>query len=160
MRMPGLVFVFVVIVAGCASRTPAPPAPGAETVRVATSHPGESFLELGPVTGVDGQGCGDSGKRGSRDGAVASLMKNAFAQGGSYVQVLALFEPRQMGECFVNTYRINGTVYREAKATALPARAAQPGGDVVQQLRDLHKLREEGAITAPEFERLKARLIP
>lgn len=153
MRMPGL--VFVLIAAGCASRTPAPPAPGAETVRVATSHPGESFLELGPVTGVDGQGCGDSGKRGSRDGAVASLMKNAFAQGGTYVQVLTLFEPRQMGDCFVNTYRINGTVYREAKAAA-----PQPGGDVVQQLRDLHKLRAEGAITAPEFERLKARLIP
>jgi hypothetical protein len=153
--MPSLVFVVLVIVAGCASRAPAPPAPGAETVRVATSHPGESFLELGPVTGVDGQGCGDSGKRGNREGAVASLMKNAFAQGGTYVQVLALFEPRQMGECFVNTYRINGTAYREAKAAA-----PQAGGDVVQALRDLYKLREEGAITAPEFERLKARLIP
>jgi hypothetical protein len=156
-RMPSLVCVVLVILAGCASKKPEPPAPGAETVRVSTSHPGESFLELGPVNGVDGQGCGDTGKRGSRDGAVASLMKNAFAQGGTYVLVQTLHEPRQVGDCFVNTYRINGTAYREAKATA--ARGAQPGHDVVQQLRELHKLREEGAITAQEFERLKARII-
>jgi len=106
------------------------------------------------VTGVDGLGCGDSGKRGSRDGAVASLMKNAFAMGGTHVQVLALHEPRQMGDCFVNTYRIDGTAYREAKATSVSPRA-----DVVQSLRDLQRLREEGAITQPEFEKLKARII-
>jgi hypothetical protein len=154
MRMPSLVYMVLVILAGCAAKKPEPPALGAETVRVATGHPGESFLELGPVSGVDGQGCGDSGRRGSREGAVASLMKNAFAQGGTYVQVLALYEPRQMGDCFVNTYRINGTAYREAKAAS-----PSPRADVVQSLRDLQKLREEGAITQPEFEKLKARII-
>jgi hypothetical protein len=29
----------------------------------------------------------------------------------------------------------------------------------VQQMRDLQRLRQEGAISEPEFERLKARLI-
>ena len=122
-------------------------------------HPGGSFFELGPVTGVDGRGCGDDGKRGSRDGAVASLMKNAFAQGGSYVQVFSMYEPRQMGDCFVNTYRINGTAYREAKADSAKAAASSPRGDVVQSLRELQKLREEGVITPQEFDRLKTKII-
>lgn len=154
MRMPSLVCVVLVVLTGCAAKKPEPPAPGAETVRVSTGHPGASFFELGPVTGVDGQGCGDSGKRGSRDGAVASLMKNAFAMGGTHVQVLALYEPRQMGDCFVNIYRINGTAYREAKAAS-----ASPRTDVVQSLRELQKLREDGVITPQEFDRLKTKII-
>ena len=144
--------VAVMLLSACAAKKPEPPAPGAETVRVGTSHPGASFFELGAVTGVDGQGCGDDGKRGSRDGAVASLMKNAFAMGGTHVQVQALHEPRQMGECFVNVYRISGTAYREAKSAAA-------SGDVVQSLRELQKLRDAGTITQAEFEKLKANVI-
>jgi hypothetical protein len=152
-----LLCVAVVLVAGCASKKPDPAVPGAETVRVTTSHPGQSFVELGPVQGFHGEGCGDKGQRGSRDGAIASLMKNAFAMGGTYVQVMSLHEPRQMGDCFINIYRISGNAYREAKVAASPARAG--GTDVVQQLRELQALREQGAITQPEFEKLKARLI-
>lgn len=148
--------VALVFLSACASRRPEPPAPGAESVRVATSHPGVAFLELGPVTGVDGQGCGDAGKRGSRDGAIASLMKNAFSQGGTYVEVRTFNEPRQFGDCFVNVYRINGVAYREARAAA----STQSGGsDVVQALREAQRLRDEGAITPQEFERLKAKII-
>src|SRR5215510_7363928 len=143
MRAPALLCIAFSIFAGCA-RTPVDPAPGAETVQVTTSHPGAGFVELGPVTGVDGKGCGDNGIRGNRDGAIVSLMKNAFAMGGSYVQVATFFEPRKMGDCFVNTYRINGTAYRQVavKAAPAPASAAQPGGsgDVVQSLRELQKL--------------------
>jgi len=159
MRMPTLLCLAFVVLSGCASRKPEPPAPGAETVRVQTSHPGDSFVELGPVAGIDGRGCGDEGTRGRHDGAVSSLMKNAFAMGGTHVQVLAVYEPRQMGECFVNVYRISGTAYREAKAASLAPRAAATGPDVVQQLRDLQRMRDEGAITQQEFERLKARII-
>ena len=147
--------VVLLLISGCASKKPDPSVPGAETVRVTTSHPGETFLELGPVSGFHGEGCGDKGQRGSRDGAVASLMKNAFAMGGSYVQVMALHEPRHMGDCFVNIYRISGTAYREAKiAAAAPART-----DVVQQLRELQTMRDQGTITPAEFEKLKARII-
>lgn len=161
MRIPTLVCIGAVTLAGCAARQPEPPALGAETVRVATSHPGASFFELGPVTGIDGQGCGDSGRLGKHDSAVSSLMKNAFAMGGTHVQVLAVYEPRQMGDCFVNIYRISGTAYREAKAAAVPARGAQQpqGVDVVQQLRELQRLRDEKVINEQEFERLKARMI-
>lgn len=144
----------IVLVAGCAGKKPAEPAPGAETVRVETSHPGPAFFELGPVSGTDGQGCGEEGLRGKRERAVSSLMKNAFAMGGTHVQVKALYEPRQMGDCFVNIYRVSGTAYREAKAAPQAS-----GSDPVQQLRDLQRLRQEGAITEQEFERLKARLI-
>lgn len=156
-----VIWIAFIILSGCAAKKPVPPAPGAETVRVGTSHPGASFSEVGSVSGVDGEGCGKSGSLGSREGAVASLMKNAFALGGTHVQVFAVFEPRQMGDCFVNIYRISGTAYREARAASLPLRAAPqpPGGDVVQALRDLQKLRDEGAITQPEFEKLKARII-
>ena len=150
-----LLCLALVLMSGCASKKPDPAVPGAETVRVTTSHPGQSFVELGPVQGFHGEGCGDKGQRGSRDGAIASLMKNAFAMGGTYVQVMALHEPRQMGECYVNIYRISGNAYREAKVAAVaPART-----DVVQQLRELQTMREQGAITQPEFEKLKARLI-
>jgi hypothetical protein len=150
-----LLCLAVVLVAGCAAKKPDPSVPGAETVRVAIHNPGQSFVELGPVQGFHGEGCGDKGQRGSREGAIASLMKNAFAMGGTYVQVMALHEPRQMGECFVNIYRISGNAYREAKTAAVaPART-----DVVQQLRELQTMREQGAITQPEFEKLKARLI-
>ena len=149
-----LVGIALALLSACASNKPDPAAPGAEIVRVATSHPGGGFLELGPVSGFHGEGCGDKGVRGSRDGAVASLMKNAFAMGGTHVQVMALHEPRQMGDCFVNIYRISGTAYREAKVAAVPSRT-----DVVQQLRDLQVLREQGAITPAEFEKLKAKII-
>jgi hypothetical protein len=145
--------IAVLLLAGCASKKPVTPEPGAETVRVDTSPPGAAYVELGPVTGLDGQGCGDAGKRGSRDGAVVSLMKNAFAMGGTYVQVATLYEPRQMGECFVNTYRIHGTAYRETRS------AATARSDVVQQLRELQRLRDDGVITTQEFERLKAKVI-
>jgi hypothetical protein len=156
MRTPILVSITAAVLVGCASKKPAPPVePGAEAVRVSTSHPGAGFFELGPVSGLDGRGCGEDGKRGGRDGALASLMKNAFAMGGTYVQVMTLNEPRQMGECFVNAYRINGTAYREARA----ASAQASGTDVVQQLRGLQRLREEGVITQPEFDKLKAKLI-
>ena len=155
-----LLCVVLLLISGCAAKKPDPSAPGAETVRVTTSHPGETFLQLGPVSGFHGEGCGDKGQRGSRDGAVASLMKNAFAMGSTYVQVMALYEPRQMGDCFVNIYRISGTAYREAKVAAVPVRGAQPAGtDVVQQLRELQALREQGAITPAEFDKLKARII-
>ena len=150
-----LLGALILLVSGCAAKKPAEPAPGPETVRVATSHPGPAFFELGPVSGVDGQGCGDAGKRGTRELAVASLMKNAFAMGGTHVQVMALHEPRQMGECFFNLYRVSGTAYREAKAAAPQGARSDP----VQQLRDLQRLRQEGAISEQEFERLKARII-
>jgi hypothetical protein len=155
MRLPILSCVVLLSLAGCASREPAPPAAGAETVRVSTTHPGGSFVELGPVTGTDGRGCGDEGIRGKHDAAVGNLMSNAFAMGGTHVQVLALYEPRQMGKCFVNVYRVSGTAYRDASAAA-PARA---GGDVVQSLRDLQRMRDEGTITKQEFEKLKAKII-
>ena len=151
-RAAMLCAVAITLASGCAAKKPEAPVAGAETVRVGTSHPGVTFFDLGPVSGVDGQGCGEDGKRGSRDGAVASLMKNAFAMGGTHVQVQALHEPRQMGECFVNVYRISGTAFREAKS-------ASNSGDVVQSLRELQKLREAGTITQPEFEKLKASLI-
>ena len=35
--------------------------------------PGRQYLELGPVSRVDGQGCGDDGKRGNRDVQVQAL---------------------------------------------------------------------------------------
>jgi hypothetical protein len=77
--------------------------------------------------------------------------------GGTHVKVMALYEPRQMGDCFVNIYRVSGTAYRQAKSAAVAPSAS--GSDVVQQIRDLQRLRQEGAISEPEFERLKARLI-
>ena len=149
-----LLGALIVMVSGCAGKRPVEPAPGAETVRVETSHPGAAFFELGPVSGTDGQGCGDDGLRGKRERAVASLMKNAFAMGGTHVQVKALYEPRQMGDCFVNIYRVSGTAYRGVKAAPQGS-----GSDPVQQLRDLQRLRQEGAISEQEFERLKARII-
>ena len=156
MRMPILACLVLALLPGCASRSPAPPEPGAETVRVATAHPGSSYVELGPVTGIDGRGCGEDGIRGRHDAAVSSLMKNAFAMGGTHVQVLALYEPRQMGDCFVNVYRVSGTAYREPGSSP---RGAQAGTDVVQQLRDLQRMRDEGAITQQEFEKLKTKII-
>ena len=152
-----LLCVVLLLISACTATKPDPSVPGAETVRVTTSHPGETFLELGPVSGFHGEGCGDKGQRGSRDGAVASLMKNAFAMGSTHVQVMALHEPRQMGDCFVNIYRISGTAYREAKVAAVPMRSGQ--SDVVQQLRELQALRDQGAITQAEFEKLKAKII-
>jgi hypothetical protein len=125
-------------------------------VRVSTSHPGGSFVELGPVTGIDGRGCGDDGIRGKHEGAVSDLMSNAFAMGGTHVQVIALYEPRQMGKCFVNVYRVSGTAYRDASAAA-PGRTGS--GDVVQSLRELQTMRAQGAITQQEFDKLKAKLI-
>jgi len=155
MRSTVLVCSIVAILMGCSARKPEPPAAGAETVRVSTSHPGGSYVELGPVTGIDGRGCGDDGTRGKHDAAVSNLMANAFAMGGTHVQVQALYEPRQMGKCFVNVYRVSGTAYRDASA-ATPGRA---GGDVVQSLRELQTMRAQGAITQQEFEKLKAKLI-
>jgi hypothetical protein len=143
--------IAMALLAGCAAKKPVVPEPGPETVHVSTAHPGLGFVALGPVTGLDGSGCGEDGKRGRHDAAVASLMRNAFAMGATHVQVTALYEPRQMNGCFVNLYRVSGTAYRDGKVATSSA--------TVESLRELQRLREAGVINQQEFEKLKAKII-
>lgn len=59
----GLVFI---LLAGCAP-TVITLQPGAESVTVGKGDPTDNFSQLGPVSGLDGDGCGAFGEEGTYD---------------------------------------------------------------------------------------------
>jgi hypothetical protein len=81
--------------------------------------------------------------------------------GGDYVQVMTISEPHAAPGCFVNTYEISGTAYKQARAMPSPTPIIEQSktDPLVEKLRQLQSLKDEGIITKEEFEQLKARAL-
>lgn len=103
--------VIALAVSSCVS-TPVSLQPGAEAVRVGKSDPPQNYEEVGPVTGVNGNGCGGFGTRGDYAAAVIDLKNRTYSMGANYAQIITIKEPRLEGGCYDNSYKINAMAYK------------------------------------------------
>lgn len=162
--MQGKLLVIIVIaaamVSGCA-RQSIRLSPGANVVKVAKSDPTDNYTEIGPVSGLHGNGCGGFGRMGSYEGAVTDLKNRAYSMGADYVQIMTISEPHAAPGCFVNTYKISGTAYKQIRSMPSPLPIIEQSSEsaIVKRLRELQSLRNDGVITQKEFEELKSRAI-
>ena len=86
----------------------------APVVRIGNSEPGSNYKQIGPISGVNGKGCGLFGRRGTYEKAIIHLKKEARRLGASYVQIIQLIEPHQSSiNCFDNRYQIRAFAYKE-----------------------------------------------
>lgn len=111
------------ILAGCGGRVQ-PMVPGAELVQIGKGDVTSGYQYMGEVTGVNGQGCGLYGYRGTYAGAVINLRNQAYAMGANYVQIMSQTQPMPTYGCFVNEYIIEATAYRIPSTT--PERFTAP----------------------------------
>src|SRR3990167_537792 len=95
-----LLLALVLIVSGCAATIPAVQlAPGANKVVVAKADQDSSYELIGPVSGIDGNGCGGFGFRGTYERAFTNLLNNTHGMGGIYAQIISLSEPHSESGC-------------------------------------------------------------
>lgn len=134
--------------------------PEASYVQVAKSDPGDNYEMIGPVSGLDGEGCGGFGYRGSYERATTNLRNNTYNMGGNYAQIISLTEPHLRGSCFDNTFAIRATVYKKVRNQP----SATPIVDISEEkmtkkLRELKKLLEDGVLSKEEHEEQKFKLL-
>lgn len=133
---------------------------GALAVKVAKSDPPDNYSEIGPITAIDGEGCGYFGYIGTYDRAVIRLKNKAYEMGGDYVQIFSLTEPHFRPGCFDNIYQVNGTAFKKTSDTQSPlpiTNINRKSG--VDKLRELKKLLDENIITKQEYETQKAKIL-
>ena len=107
MRIPNIVILLVAtFLYGCAAPE-IKMSSGASTVKVAKSDPPDNYSEIGPITAIDGEGCGGFGYRGTYNRAVIRLKNKTYKMDGDYVQIFSLTEPHFRPGCFDNIYKIN-----------------------------------------------------
>lgn len=156
--------VLVLLGSGCAN-PPVRMNSAAEAVQVGRSDPADNFSLLGPVTAQDGSGCGGFGRRGTYDNAIVALRVKGAAMGANYVSITRIREPYLANpNCFENAYIISGMAYRRVSAapSPIPIRDVDSPGqdsDLVEELAELHRLHQAGALSDAEYERAKARLL-
>lgn len=150
----------ILAIAGCA--TPQVQlTPGATNVLVAKSDPGDNYEMIGPVSGIDGKGCGIYGYRGSYERATTNLRNKTYEMGGSYAQIVSLTEPHlATGDCFDNQYTIRATAYKKVRNQPSPTPIVEIGEEkLTKQLRELKKLLDEGVLSKEEYENQKTKLL-
>jgi hypothetical protein len=154
-----LIFIAVFLVTGCAS-TQVNLTNAGKKVKVGKSDPADNYSELGPVTAVNGSGCGAFGSRGTYDGAVATLKNKGANMGGDYIQIFTLTEPHFRPGCFDNEYKISGTLFHRTSELPSPIRTQeQTQKSNIEKLRGLKSLFDDGIITQEEFNTQKKKLL-
>jgi len=98
-------------------------------VRTGTAEPGAGYLQLEPVSGSHGRGCGRMGLSGTYEGALVALRNAAAEQHADYVRIDRDEPPHHTPDCFVNTYTLAGVAFRQS-ADAPPPAAAPASTDV------------------------------
>lgn len=111
-----LLLALALFFTGCAvTLPPIQLVPGANKVIVAKADPGESYELIGPVSGLDGNGCGGFGFRGTYERAFTNLLNNAHGMGGNYAQIISLTEPHSENGCYDNEYAIRAMAYKKVR---------------------------------------------
>jgi hypothetical protein len=160
-RLTGLALIMLAL-AGCKTPPSAPAHPDASSVRVGKGDALPSDIEIGPISGVHGTGCGGIGFKGEYEGAVLDLKNRAAGMNANYVQIHSLIEPHIEPMCYVNEYFIRGTAYRRNMAAAPgPSTATGPVPPPTLQARllELQQLRDHKLITPEEFDGLRAKAL-
>lgn len=138
--------------------------PEAERVTVGKGDPADNFTQIGPVTGLNGSGCGAFGRMGTYEGAVTNIRNKAAQMGADYVQIMVIKEPHQTYNCYVNTYQINGTAYKKTKESPSPVPIAisdtnKDKRTLTEKLRELNQLKSEGLLSDQEYEEQRRRVL-
>jgi len=151
----------ILTLSGCATTVPLLQlAPGAEEVLVAKSDPGDNYRIVGPVSGIDGEGCGGFGYKGTYERAITSLRNRTHQMGGDYAQIISLSEPHLAGDCFKNSYTVRATAYRKTRSKPSPILIEDTGEEkLTKKLRELKKLHDDGILTSEEYDAQKERLL-
>lgn len=159
MNAQTLITLAAVFLGGCAAPAVMLHEDG-RAVKVGKSDPADNYSEIGPITAIDGSGCGAYGYRGTYDRAVAILKNKAAQQDGNYVQIFTLTEPHFRPGCFDNVYKINGTLFKKISDSPSPVPIIETkGASDTEKLRDLKSLLDEGIITEEEFQEQKANIL-
>ena len=106
--------IVCIFLAGCASAPLMLVQPGAQKIQVAKSDPGDNYEIIGPVSVIDGKGCGKFGYEGSYERAITALRNKILGMGGDYAQLVLLTEPLLRGKCFDNRFILRATAYKKA----------------------------------------------
>jgi len=157
-----ILLVCIALLSGCATAPVVSLRPGAEIVKVAKADPPDNYEEVGPVSGYDGKGCGGFGYYGTYERAVTDIKNRAHSKGADYVQIFTITEPHLRGDCFDNLYKLSGTAYRKVRDLPSPTPIVNKpvGNDVlVEKMRLLKQLRDEGLITEKQYEEKQRQLL-
>ncbi len=153
-------FILFLTIAGCVTIPPRQLAPGADSVLVAKSDPSDNYEILGPVSGIDGKGCGGFGYIGSYERATTDLGNKTYQMAGDYAQIILLTEPHLSGDCFDNEYVIRATAYKKVRNQPSPIPIVDSGKEsFANKLRELKKLQDDGVLTKEEYESQKHKLL-
>ena len=160
MKIEACLLSLVLSVAGCATAPPLLLTPGASSVLVAKSDPGDNYEIIGPVSGFDGEGCGGFGYLGSYERATTNLRNKTFSMGGNYAQIIILTEPHLRGDCFDNEYVIRATAYKKVRSQPSATPIIDIGDEkLTKKLHELKKLLDDGVLTKEEYESQKSKLL-
>lgn len=176
------IFIFIYslfIPIGCASKR-IPLDDNLSNLTINKNHPGNDYIELGLVSGVNGSGCGIFGRRGTYEGALTVLHNKASHLGANYVQIIAIQEPHIVTDCMDNEFKIIGKAFKKIlnskeaisessnahnqtndSPTDKKATSESPEKNLssADEIRKLYELKQEGIITQKEFEILKSKII-
>ncbi|MBI3378507.1 MAG: hypothetical protein HY035_08950 [Nitrospirae bacterium] len=161
----GIKFIFLlatVFLSGCVTIPVVSLRPGAEAVKVGKADPLDNYQEVGPVSGYDGKGCGGFGYYGTYERAVTDIKNRAYEKGADYIQIFTITEPHLRGDCFDNLYKLSGTAYKKVRDMPSPTPIVnKPTGNdaLVEKMRFLKQLRDEGLITEKQFEEKRQQLL-
>lgn len=147
---------------GCVSVPVITLTPGAEVVKVAKADPPDNYQEVGPVSGYDGTGCGGFGYLGTYERAVLDLKNRSYGMGGDYVQIFTITEPHFRPGCFDNQYKLSGTAYKKVRDMPSPTpivNKPSEGSAVLEKLRLLKQMLDEGLITEQQYQEKRQQLL-
>ena len=101
----------------------APPAkvPGDAGLVVGKEQAPLGYVEIGPVVGSHGEGCGVFGARGTAEGAMQALRNAALRRGANYLQVVKVTEPTADRNCVGHVYKAEGIAYRKPASEVAPS---------------------------------------
>jgi hypothetical protein len=98
---------------GCGVAASVPPVSAtAAKVNVVKSDPPAGAQLIGPVEGTHGSGCGMYGRKGTFEGALATLREEAARKGANYVTLVMVTEPHSENGCFDQEFRVRGMAYK------------------------------------------------
>jgi len=165
-RMHPAALLMVTFLVACAP-TVAILQPGADKVTVGKADPTDNFTLLGPISGVDGDGCGGFGEEGTYENAVTNLRNNASTMQADYAQIITISEPHLSGGCYVNLYRISANAYKKTKESPSPTHisnvtnATDRGikGTLSEQLRELNELKRDGLLSEDEYQEQRKKIL-
>ncbi|WP_444922854.1 hypothetical protein ACJJH9_11690 [Microbulbifer sp. DLAB2-AF] len=131
-----------------------------KVVKVGKADPADNYSEIGTITATDGKGCGGFGFKGTYERAIIALKNKASELGGDYVQIYTAIEPHFTPSCYVNTYKINGMLFKKTSENPTPVPIVEANvASSAEKLRELKALLDEGIITKKEFGEQKRKIL-